>query len=154
VILDRHVPTFGVAGFIEAVAERSRPVRVGNGRRTVDERDHGHPRLLRPRRQRPRRRAAEQGDELAPPHHSITSSARASNVGGTSRLSALAVLRLMASSTFVTCCTGKSAGFSPPRTRPLAPGRFRLATNPNLTGSPPIRNTIGIDVVAALAANT
>ena len=39
--------------------------------------------LLRPRRQRPRcRRAAEQRDELAP-LHSITSSARASSVGGT-----------------------------------------------------------------------
>ena len=35
-------------------------------------------RLLRPRRERPRRRrAAEQRDELAPPDHSITSSARA-----------------------------------------------------------------------------
>src|SRR6516165_8966584 len=41
-------------------------------------------RLLRARRERPRRRAAEQGDELAP-FHSITSSARASSVGGTSR---------------------------------------------------------------------
>ena len=40
------------------------------------------------------RRAAEQRDELAPPH-SITSSARASSVGGTSRPSALAVLRLI-----------------------------------------------------------
>jgi len=29
------------------------------------------------------RRAAEQRDELAPSHHSITSSARASSVGGT-----------------------------------------------------------------------
>ena len=39
--------------------------------------------LLRVRRQRPRRRrAAEQRDKLAPPH-SITSSARASSVGGT-----------------------------------------------------------------------
>jgi hypothetical protein len=43
--------------------------------------------LLRTRRKRPRRRAAEQCDELAPPH-SITSSARASRVGGTSRPSA------------------------------------------------------------------
>jgi len=33
---------------------------------------------------RPRRPAAEQRDELAPPHHSITSSERASSVGGTS----------------------------------------------------------------------
>ena len=34
--------------------------------------------LLRPRRERPRRRAAEHRDERAPPH-SITSSARASS---------------------------------------------------------------------------
>src|SRR5262249_15949622 len=46
---------------------------------------HGHRlRLLRARRQRPRRRAAEQRYELAP-LHSITSSARASRVGDTSR---------------------------------------------------------------------
>ena len=59
------------------------------------------PRLLRHRRERPRRRrAAEQRDELAA-FHSITSSARASRVGGISRPSAFAVLRLMKSSTFV-----------------------------------------------------
>src|SRR5262249_41532583 len=40
--------------------------------------------LLRARRERPCRRAAEQRDELAAPH-SITSSARASSVGGTVR---------------------------------------------------------------------
>jgi hypothetical protein len=45
--------------------------------------------------------------------HSITSSARASSVGGTSRPSALAVLRLMISSYFVGACTGRSPGFSP-----------------------------------------
>src|SRR5215831_8962377 len=57
--------------------------------------------LLRPRRERPRnRRTAEQREELAP-LHSITSSARASNVGGISRPSALAVSRLIISSTFV-----------------------------------------------------
>src|SRR5262249_16988275 len=39
--------------------------------------------FLPPRRQRPCRRAAEQRDERAP-FHSITSSARASSVGGTS----------------------------------------------------------------------
>src|SRR5262245_14068337 len=50
--------------------------------------------LLRARREGPRRRcAAEQRDELAAPNHSITSSARASSVGGTSRPSALAVGR-------------------------------------------------------------
>ena len=62
------------------------------------------------------RRAAEQRDELAP-LHSITSSARASSVGGTSRPSALAVLRLITSSYLVGACTGRSAGFSPLRMR-------------------------------------
>ena len=34
----------------------------------------------------------------------------------------------------------------------LPPGRLRLPTNPLLTGSPPLTNTIGIAVVAAMAA--
>src|SRR6185312_6491533 len=55
--------------------------------------------LLRPRRQWPcRRRAAEQCDELAAPDHSITSSARASSVGGTVTPNAFAVFRLMTNS--------------------------------------------------------
>src|SRR6266508_2951465 len=45
--------------------------------------------------------------------YSITSSARASRVGGTSRSSALAVLRLITSSNFVGCKIGRSAGFAP-----------------------------------------
>ena len=62
---------------------------------TGEQTDHGHRRLLPARRERPRgRAAAEQGDELAP-FHSITSSARASSVAGTSRPSAFAVLRLI-----------------------------------------------------------
>ena len=44
------------------------------------------------------------------PSYSITSSARASRVGGTSRPSALAVFRLSTNSNFVGCSTGKSAG--------------------------------------------
>src|SRR5438105_2416823 len=65
-------------------------------------------------------RAAEQCNELPPLHecaHSITSSARASTVAGTSRPSALAVLRLITSSYLVGACTGRSAGFSPLRMR-------------------------------------
>ena len=72
--------------------------------------------LLRVRRQRPSRRAAEERDEFSPPH-SMTSSASASSVGGIAMPSALAVLRLITSSYFVGCCTGKSAGFSPLRMR-------------------------------------
>src|SRR6266516_7214500 len=57
--------------------------------------------LLRPCRERPcGRRAAEQRDERAP-LHSITSSARASSIGGTSRPSALAATTLMTSSYLV-----------------------------------------------------
>src|SRR6266403_523309 len=74
--------------------------------------------LLRARCKRPRRRAAEQRDEQAPPH-SITSSSSASPVGGIARPSALAVLRLRTISNLVGCWTGRSAGFSPLRTRPI-----------------------------------
>src|SRR5262249_15328506 len=62
---------------------------------------------------RPCRRAAEQRDELATLHHSITSSARCWRIQGTSRPSALAVLRLITRSYLVGACTGRSAGFSP-----------------------------------------
>src|SRR5215472_4482921 len=74
--------------------------------------------LLRPRNNRPTRRAAEKRDEVAAPNHSITSSARASSDGGTVMPSALAVLRLMTSSNLAGCSTGKSPGFSPLRMRP------------------------------------
>src|SRR6267142_5255889 len=73
--------------------------------------------LLPTRGERPRgRRPAEKRDELAP-FHSITSSARASSVGGTVSPRALAVLRLMTSSNFVGCTTGRSAGLAPFRIR-------------------------------------
>ena len=45
--------------------------------------------------------------------HSITSSARASSVGGNSRLSARAVLRLSVRTKLVGCSMGRSAGFAP-----------------------------------------
>ena len=51
--------------------------------------------------------------------HSIISSARVSSVAGSSRPSASAVLRLMNSSIFVDCWTGKLASFSSFRTRPV-----------------------------------
>src|SRR5262245_34949144 len=65
--------------------------------------------LLRARHKRPRRRrAAEQRDELAALHHSITSSARCCRIQGTSRSSAFAVLRLITSSSLVGTWTGSS----------------------------------------------
>ena len=50
-------------------------------------------------------------------HHSITSSARASNVGGTSKPIALAVFRLITSSNLVGACTGRSPALAPLRMR-------------------------------------
>src|SRR6476620_3562603 len=90
-VLDRRVLAFHDADFAEALCSR---------------------------RERPRCSAAEQRDELAAPH-SITSSARPSSVIGKVRPSALAVLRLMTSSTFVDRWIGRSAGFSPLRIRPV-----------------------------------
>jgi hypothetical protein len=51
--------------------------------------------------------------------YSIVSSARPSSGNGMETPSALAVLRLMTISIFVTCCTGKSAGLLPLRMRPV-----------------------------------
>jgi hypothetical protein len=59
--------------------------------------------LLRARCERPRRRAAKERDEFAPLHHSITSVAGASSIGGTLIPSALAVLRLITNSKLVGC---------------------------------------------------
>src|SRR5262245_35885881 len=51
--------------------------------------------------------------------HSITSSARASSVGGTAMRSILAVSALMTSSNLLACTTGRSAGLVPLRMRPV-----------------------------------
>ena len=56
--------------------------------------------------------------------YSITSSAIASSIGGTSKPNALAVARLSTSSNFVGCITGRSAGFSPLRVRPKTSSRI------------------------------
>jgi len=50
--------------------------------------------------------------------YSITSSARASSVGGTLRPSIRAVSALMTNSNLLDCTTGRSAGFAPLRMRP------------------------------------
>src|SRR5215470_14208600 len=117
-VLHRHVLALDIASFVEALTKRTTKARRGLGRATEDDTDDRHRRLLCPRRQRPRRGTAEQCDELAAPHYSITSSARASTVAGISRLSALAVLRLITSANLVACMTGRSDGFAPLRTRP------------------------------------
>ena len=118
-VFDRDVLTFDVAGFRQSLPERRNQMSIRCKRSCADEADHRH-RLLRTRGARPRNRrrrcASNTGDEL-PPLHSITSSARASSVGGTVTPIALAVLRLIASSYLVGACTGRLAGFSPFRMR-------------------------------------
>src|SRR5262249_56908787 len=80
--------------------------------------------LLRARRERPRRRAADERDEFAA-FHSITSSARANSESGTVRPSDLAVFRLTTSSYLVCACTATSDGFSPLRMRSTEPAARR-----------------------------
>src|SRR5262249_1567964 len=78
----------------------------------------GQFRIIPARRERPHCRCAtDERYELATAAHSITSSRRARDVGGTSMPSALAVGRLMTNSNLVGCWTGKSLGLSPLRMR-------------------------------------
>src|SRR5262249_17047339 len=73
---------------------------------------HNFAGLLRARRERPRCSRADERDELASPH-SITSSATTRRSRAISRLSNLAVLRLMTNSYLVGCSMGRSAGLAP-----------------------------------------
>ena len=118
-VFDRHVLALDIAGFFQAQTERGQKVWVIAGRPAGEKPDHRHRRLLRARRERPhRRRAAEQRDEVAAVH-SITSSAMASSLSGIWRPSVLAVLRLITNSNLADCTTGRLAGFSPLRIRPV-----------------------------------
>src|SRR5262249_14214161 len=82
-------------------ADRSRRIRLRRG-----ETRHG----------RQRGSARDQMQKIsAGKFHSITSSARASKVAGTSRPSACAVIRFTTSSNLVGCSTGSSLGFAPRR---------------------------------------
>src|SRR5262245_48523633 len=108
-MFDCDIAAFDITGFLQALTDSAEPSIILVG--AAEQADQRHCRLPA-RRERPRRSAAKQRDELAP-NHSIISSARASSVGGTSRPSALAVFRLIVRSNFTGACTGRSAGFSP-----------------------------------------
>src|SRR5262245_53824068 len=113
---DRYVAALNVTGFAQPLAKCGDGPRVATlGPTGVDEPDHRQRRLLRARRERPRRRASEQRDEL-PPLHSITSSARSRIAVGNTIPSLFAVLRLMTSSNFVGNSAGTSPGFEPRNT--------------------------------------
>src|SRR5262249_38178253 len=109
-VFDRHIAAFDEAGFAQALAKCGGKRSISCWRFTVEKPNHRHRRLLRTRRERPRRRAAEERDEVAP-RHSITSLALASKVAGTVMPSILAICALMTNSNLVDCTTGKSAGF-------------------------------------------
>jgi hypothetical protein len=64
-VCDRQFLVLNIAAFLQALAKSAQSVRHGLRRWGVEITDHGHRRLLRARRERPRRRAAEQRDELA-----------------------------------------------------------------------------------------
>src|SRR5262249_54283591 len=81
-IFDRYAATLDVPGFGQTLAKKSQDLRIRRSRASAEISDHRQLRLLRARRERPRRRrAAEQRDELAAFHlHSITSSASKSRL--------------------------------------------------------------------------
>src|SRR5262245_24290788 len=116
-----------MAVLVQALAEGGQELHVCARRPGAEEPDHRHRRLLRTRGERRRRRAADQGADLAPPH-SITSSARARNVGGMSRPIALAVLRLIASSNLVGNWTGSSLILAPRRMRSIYVAAMRYGS--------------------------
>src|SRR5262249_43629451 len=115
-IIDSEVPSIRPAELWRALPKYSP---AGAATRIASRNRHQHAdmtnslRLLRARREWPRRRrAAETNNDLAS-IHSITSSASASSLSGTVRPSAFAVLRFTAVSNLVAACTGRAAGLSP-----------------------------------------
>src|SRR5262245_47631168 len=77
-VFERDVLAFDVSGLLEALMKSAQIIREGLKRCRVQKSNHRHRRLLRDRLHRPRRRAAEQRDELAAfqliESHSIPSS--------------------------------------------------------------------------------
>src|SRR5262245_13675288 len=93
-IFNPYVTALDVPGFAQAVAEGGCDLSIFPRRSTIEKSDDGC-RLLPPRRQRPRRRAAKQREGLAA-FHSRTSLARAMNTADKETPSEAAVLRLTA----------------------------------------------------------
>src|SRR5262245_31350182 len=92
----RDVLTFKVADLVQSFAKCPQEICARVRRACVQIANHRHCGvwLLRLCRERPRRGAAEQGNELPASDHSITSSARPGSGSGNVIPSALAVLRL------------------------------------------------------------
>src|SRR5262249_19034783 len=101
-VFDVDALAFDVPDFRQTFSESSYKWPIILRRSLMQKANYGSCRLLRPRRQRPRRCAAEQTDEGAP-LHSVTSSAVNNSRGGISSPSAAAALRLITSSYLVGC---------------------------------------------------
>src|SRR6516225_969902 len=79
-IFDYNIAAIDETGFAEALTKCRGEMGASIGGAVMEKANYWHRRLLRPRRERPRRRAAEQRDEIASFHaHSITSSASKSS---------------------------------------------------------------------------
>src|SRR5262249_37014436 len=115
-VFDHHVLALDEARFAQASSKCLHQMRGVLRRPGAEITDHRHCRLLRARRERPRRRAAQDRDELAAPH-SMTLSARSSMDSEIGSPTAFAAFRLMMSSNFTACSTGRSPGLAPLRTR-------------------------------------
>src|SRR5262249_10377527 len=121
-ILNREIATFDPAELTQPLHKSSDSLAFGR-RGCGPQVPYGRQlaRLLRARRERPgSRRAANKRDELAAFHlrdHSITSSARASSVGGKLRPRPFAILRWSTNSNLPGAWTGSPPGFSPWRMR-------------------------------------
>jgi hypothetical protein len=70
-IFNRHVPALDMAAFVQPLAKRRQLARASHRRDRVQYSDHRQCRLLRPRSERPRRRARSPRDELPPSHRSF-----------------------------------------------------------------------------------
>jgi hypothetical protein len=65
-VFDRYVLALDIASVLQALAKCAQTVRIRVWRHEIEKPDHRHPRLLRPRCERPRgHRATEQRDEVA-----------------------------------------------------------------------------------------
>ena len=85
----------------------------------------------------------------------VSTSFDSGSLSGVSRLMSIAMVRAEGTNS-----RSSSSRFAPSATVirlapvTLPPGRLKLATKPNWTGSPALTNTIGMVAVAALAART
>jgi hypothetical protein len=67
-VFDRDILALQIAGLFQPLPDGLYAESVSLRRSGKEQADHRHRRLLRARRERPRRRAAEEGDERAPFH--------------------------------------------------------------------------------------